>query len=159
MIIYRIMNIHIISIKSNQNLPRLNKLIEGRNRRSPEDFVFTHIREQLFRVIWSYLPLVCRTYRYISALGQIGTKTYRHWDKSATSLTNRHWKNFNVFSTFSKKNSQIPTGTSFIQKIYAPSSSLLQGKHGFFICIRNCLDRPCVTMPSWSSPLKCKVSL
>jgi hypothetical protein len=30
---------------------------------------------------------------------------------------------------------------------------------GFFICIRNSLDRPCVTMPSWSSPLKCKVSL
>ena len=29
----------------------------------------------------------------------------------------------------------------------------------FFICIRNSLDRPCVTMPSWSSPLKCKVSL
>ena len=56
------MNIHIISIKSNQNLPRLNNLIEGRNRRSPEDFAFTHIREQLFRVIWSYLPLVCRTY-------------------------------------------------------------------------------------------------
>ena len=24
---------------------------------------------------------------------------------------------------------------------------------GFFICIRNSLDRPCVTMPSWSSPL------
>ena len=56
------MNIHIISIKSNQNLPRLNKLIGGRNRRSPEDFIFMHIREQLFRVIWSYLPLVCRTY-------------------------------------------------------------------------------------------------
>ena len=127
------------------------------------------------------------------------------------------------------------TGTCFIQKIYAPSSSLLQGKHllftpsplrlnivclfvilsltqlyrytpeiflfstvtfkytyrdplrrigqdysakvawwkskslkriqplpicaGFFICIRNSLDRPCVTMSSWSSPLKCKVSL
>ena len=30
---------------------------------------------------------------------------------------------------------------------------------GFFICIRNSLDRPCVTMPSWSSPLKSKVSL
>ena len=30
---------------------------------------------------------------------------------------------------------------------------------GFFICIRNSLDRPCVTMPSWSSPLKCKASL
>jgi hypothetical protein len=30
---------------------------------------------------------------------------------------------------------------------------------GFFICIRNSLDRPCVTMPSWSSHLKCKVSL
>jgi hypothetical protein len=30
---------------------------------------------------------------------------------------------------------------------------------GFFICIRNSLDRPCVTMPSRSSPLKCKVSL
>ena len=30
---------------------------------------------------------------------------------------------------------------------------------GFFICIRNSLDRPCVTMPSWSSPLKYKVSL
>jgi hypothetical protein len=30
---------------------------------------------------------------------------------------------------------------------------------GFFICIRNSLDRPCVTMPSWSFPLKCKVSL
>jgi hypothetical protein len=29
---------------------------------------------------------------------------------------------------------------------------------GFFICIRNSLDRPCVAMPSWSS-LKCKVSL
>jgi hypothetical protein len=127
------------------------------------------------------------------------------------------------------------TGTCFIKKIYAPSSSLLQGKYlpfspsplrfnifrlfvilsltqlyrynpeifhfstatfkytyraplirigqkysanvasstfqslkriqplpvcaGFFICIRNSLDRPCVTMPSWSSPLKCKVSL
>ena len=127
------------------------------------------------------------------------------------------------------------TGTCFIQKIYALSSSLLQGKHlpfspsplrlnmfrlfvilsltqlyrytpeiflfstatfkytyreplrrigqdysakvawwkfkslkriqplpvcaGFFLCIRNSLDRPCVTMPSWSSPLKCKVSL
>ena len=121
------------------------------------------------------------------------------------------------------------TGTCFIQKIYAPSSSLLQDKHlpftpsplrlnifrlfvilsltqlyrytpeiflfstatfkytyraplrrigqeysanvawftfqplpvcgGFFICIRNSLDRPCVTIPSWSSPLKCKVSL
>ena len=128
------------------------------------------------------------------------------------------------------------TGTCCIQKIYVPSSSLLQGKHlpfspsplrlnifrlfvilsltqlyrytpetflfttatfkynyrapplrrigqeywanvacfifnilkriqplpvcaGFFICIRNSLDRPCVTMPSWSSPLKCKVSL
>ena len=126
------------------------------------------------------------------------------------------------------------TCTCFIQKIYAPSSSLLQGKHlpftpsplrlnifrlfvilsltqlyrytldiflfstasfkykyraplrrigqeysakvtfsifqalkliqplpvcaVFFICIRNSLDRPCV-MPSWSSPLKCKVSL
>ena len=125
------------------------------------------------------------------------------------------------------------TGTCFIKKIYAPSPSLLQGKHlpftpsplrlnifrlfvilsltqlyrytpeislfstatfkytyrdplrqigqdysakvacrklkslkriqplpvctGFFICIRNSLDRPCVTMPSWSSPLKCKV--
>jgi hypothetical protein len=116
----------------------------------------------------------------------------------------------------------LVTGTCFIQKIYAPSSSLLQGKHlpfptspqyfllicdpfadpiislhsrdislydchiwiylpgppqtnwtwisanvacfifkslkriqplpvcaGFFICIRNSLDRPCVTMPSW----------
>jgi hypothetical protein len=127
------------------------------------------------------------------------------------------------------------TGTCFIQKIYAPSSSLLQGKHlpfipsplrlnmfrlfvilsltqlyryipeiflfstatfrytyrdplrrigqdysvkvawwkfkslkriqplpvcaGFFINIRNSLDRPCVTMPSWSSPLKWIVSL
>jgi hypothetical protein len=127
------------------------------------------------------------------------------------------------------------TGTCFIQKIYALSSSLLQGKHlpfspsplplnifrlfvilsltqlyrytpeiflfstatfkynyrvplrrigqeysanvafsifqslkriqslpvcaGFFICIQNFLDRPGVTMPSWSSPLKCKVSL
>jgi hypothetical protein len=127
------------------------------------------------------------------------------------------------------------TGTCFIQKIYAPSSSLLQGKHHpftpsplrfnifplfvilsltqlyrytpdiflfstatfkyiyraplriigqeysakvafsifqslkriqplpvfawFFICIRNSLDRSCVTMPSWSSPLKSKVSL
>ena len=127
------------------------------------------------------------------------------------------------------------TGTCFILKIYAPSSSLLQGKYlpfspsslrlnifrlfvilsltqlyryspeiflfstatfkhtyraplrrigqeysanvatstfqslkrihplpvcaGFFICIRNSLDRPCVTMTSWSSPLKCKVSL
>jgi hypothetical protein len=30
---------------------------------------------------------------------------------------------------------------------------------GFFICIRISLDRPCVTMSSWSSPLKCKVSL
>jgi hypothetical protein len=30
---------------------------------------------------------------------------------------------------------------------------------GFSICIRNSLDRPCVTMPSWLSPLKCKVSL
>ncbi len=30
---------------------------------------------------------------------------------------------------------------------------------GFFICIQNSLDRSCVTMPSWSSPLKCKVSL
>jgi hypothetical protein len=29
---------------------------------------------------------------------------------------------------------------------------------GFFICIRHSLERPCVTMPSWSSPLKCKVS-
>jgi hypothetical protein len=29
---------------------------------------------------------------------------------------------------------------------------------GFFICIRNSLDRPCITIPSWSSPLKCKVS-
>jgi hypothetical protein len=27
------------------------------------------------------------------------------------------------------KNSGKPTGTCFIQKIYAPSSSLLQGKH------------------------------
>jgi hypothetical protein len=129
----------------------------------------------------------------------------------------------------------IDTYTCFIQKIYAPSSSLLQGKHlpfspstlrfnifglfvifsltqlyrytteiflfstatfkytyratlrrigqeystkiasltfqswkriqslplcaGFFICIRNSLDWPCVTMPSWSSLLKCKVSL
>jgi hypothetical protein len=26
---------------------------------------------------------------------------------------------------------------------------------GFFICIRKSLDRPCVTMPSRSSPLKC----
>ena len=127
------------------------------------------------------------------------------------------------------------TGTCFIQKIYAPSCSLLQGKHlpftpspfrlnifrlfvilsltqlyrytpeiflfstatfkytyrapvrrigqeysakvaswklhslkriqplpvcaGFFICIRNFLNRPCVTMTSWSSPSKCKVSL
>ena len=56
---------------------------------------------------------------------------------------------------------ELFTGTCFIQKIYAPSSSLLQGKHlpfspsplrlnisyGFFICIRNSLDRPCVTMP------------
>jgi hypothetical protein len=134
-----------------------------------------------------------------------------------------------------QKLGRICTGTCFIQKIYAPSSSLLQGKHlpftlsplrlnifhlfvilsltqlyrytpeiflfstatfkykyraplkwigqdysakvafsifqslkriqplpdctGFFICIRNSLDRPCVTMPSWSSPLKCKVSL
>jgi hypothetical protein len=46
------------------------------------------------------------------------------------------------------------TGTCVIQKIYAPSSSLLQGKHlplkriqplpvsaGFFICIRNSLDQ------------------
>jgi hypothetical protein len=129
----------------------------------------------------------------------------------------------------------IVTGTSFIPKINAPSSSLLQGKYlpfspsplrlnsfrlfvilsltqlyrytpeiflfstatfnytyraplrrigqeysanvafstfkslkriqplpvwaGFFICIRNSLDRPCVTMTSWSPPLKCKVSL
>ena len=30
---------------------------------------------------------------------------------------------------------------------------------GFFICIRNSLDWPCITMPSWSSPLKCKVNL
>ena len=30
---------------------------------------------------------------------------------------------------------------------------------GFCICIRNSLDWPCVTMPSRSSPLKCKVSL
>ena len=30
---------------------------------------------------------------------------------------------------------------------------------GFFICIRNSPDRRCVTMPSWSSHLKCKVSL
>ena len=30
---------------------------------------------------------------------------------------------------------------------------------GLFICIWNSLDRPCVSMPSWSSPLKCKVSL
>ena len=30
---------------------------------------------------------------------------------------------------------------------------------GFFICIWNSLDRPWVTMPSWSSSLKCKVSL
>jgi hypothetical protein len=30
---------------------------------------------------------------------------------------------------------------------------------GFFICIRNSPDRSCVTMPSWSSPLQCKVSL
>ena len=127
------------------------------------------------------------------------------------------------------------TGTCVIQKIYAPSSSLLQGKHlpfspsplrvnsfrlcvilsltqlyrytpeifpfstatfeytyraplrrtgqeysanvawstfkslkriqplpvsaGFFICIRNFLDQPCLTIPSWPSPLKCKVSL
>ena len=127
------------------------------------------------------------------------------------------------------------TGTCFIQKIYTPSSSVLQGKHlpftpsplrlnivrlfvilsltqlylytpeiflfstatfkykywaplrrigqniqrkshflffshwngynhfrfalDFFISIRNSLDRPCVTMPSWSSPLKCKGSL
>ena len=29
----------------------------------------------------------------------------------------------------------------------------------FFICIRNSLDRSCVTMPLWSSPLKSKVSL
>jgi hypothetical protein len=29
----------------------------------------------------------------------------------------------------------------------------------FFLCIRNSLDQTCVTMPSWSSPLKCKVSL
>ena len=30
---------------------------------------------------------------------------------------------------------------------------------GFFICIQNSLDRSYVTMPSWTSPLKCKVSL
>jgi hypothetical protein len=30
---------------------------------------------------------------------------------------------------------------------------------GFFIYIRNSLVRPCVTMSSWSSPFKCKVSL
>jgi hypothetical protein len=137
-----------------------------------------------------------------------------------------HCASWSIFTT---------TCTCFIQKIYAPSSSLLQGKHlpftpsplrlnmfrlfvillltqlyrytpeiflfptatfkykyqaplrrigreysakvafsifqsmkriqplpvcaGFFICIRNSLDRPCVTMPSWSSTLKCKVSL
>ena len=33
------------------------------------------------------------------------------------------------------------------------------GLRWIFICIRNSLDRPCVTMPSWWSPLKCKVSL
>ena len=141
------------------------------------------------------------------------------------------WAIYPYFTTFRV----TTTGTCYIQKIYAPSSSLLQGKHlpftpsplrlnifrlivilsltqlyrytpeiflfstatfkykyraplrrirqecsakvaysifqslkriqplpvcvGFFICIRNSLDRPCVTMPSWSSPLKCKVSL
>ena len=125
-------------------------------------------------------------------------------------------KKYNV-EVYSKQFWGIVTGTCFIQKIYSPSSSLLQGKHlpfsssplrvnifrlfvilslteiflfstatfkytyraplrrigqeysanaawstfkslkriqplpvcaGFFICIRNFLDRPCVTMPS-----------
>jgi hypothetical protein len=37
-----------------------------------------------------------------------------------------------VYYTVMVQNSTLDTGTCFIQKIYAPSSSLLQGKHLLF---------------------------
>ena len=43
--------------------------------------------------------------------------------------TNRHFGKILMYFLHLVKPSQIPTGTCFIQKIYAPSSSLLQGKH------------------------------
>jgi hypothetical protein len=159
------------------------------------------------------------------------SEIYGIWTRGSKFLQRLQWKKIVICLSYVV----LLTGTCFIQKIYAPSSSLLQGKHlpftpfplrlnifrlfvilsltqlyrytpeiflfstatfkykyraslrrigqeysakvafsifqslkriqplpvcaGFFICIRNSLDRPCVTMPSWSSPLICKVSL
>ena len=54
---------------------------------------------------------------------------HRTLDKSAPSLTNRHFGKILMYFLHLVKPNQIPTDTCFIQKIYALSSSLLQGKH------------------------------
>ena len=64
-------------------------------------FLIVQVIKQLFPVVWKYDILVTHM------LGKL--QVWRIWRCS------RYWGK--------------PTGTCFIQKIYAPSSSLLQGKH------------------------------
>ena len=89
-----------------------------------------------------YAPLT-QLYRYTPEIFLFSTATFRYTYRAPLRRFGQEYSANVAFSTFKslKRIQPLPICARF------------------FLCIWNSLDRPCVTMPSWSSPLKCKVSL
>jgi hypothetical protein len=94
------------------------------------------LRLNIFRlfVILSLIQL----YRYTSEIFLFSTATFKYTYRAPLLRIGQAYSAIVAWSTFQslKRIQPLPVCA------------------GFFICIRNSLDRPCVAMSSWSSPLK-----
>jgi hypothetical protein len=106
-----------------------------------ESFTPSSLRLNIFR-LFEILSLT-QLYRYTPEIFLFSTATFKYTYRAPLRRIGQEYSAKVAFSIFRslKRIQPLPVCA------------------GFFICIRNSLDRPCVTMPSWSSPLKCKVSL
>jgi hypothetical protein len=103
-------------------------------------FLLPHFASIFFR-LFMILSLT-QLYRYTPEIFLFSTATFKYIYRTPLRQIGQEYSANVAFSTFKslKRIQPLPVCA------------------GFFICIRNSLDRPCVTMPSWSSPLKYKVS-
>jgi hypothetical protein len=97
---------------------------------------------------WSILSLT-QLYRYTPEIFLFSTATFKYKYRGSLRRIGQEYSAKVAFSIF-----QSLKRIHNLKRIQP-----LPVCAGFFICIRNSLDRPCVTMPSWSSPFKYKVSL
>jgi hypothetical protein len=118
-------------------LPPSSSLLQGKHL----PFTLSPLRLNIFRLF--VILSLTQLYRYTPEIFLFSTATFKYRYRNPLRRIGQEYSAKVAFFIFQslKRIQPLPVCT------------------GFFICIRNSLDRPCVTMPSWSSTLKCKVSI